>query len=116
MNLSMCLVGFKVCGFSRNSSKQQIGTGLACCTSWLNCMCVCSLYLLKLHLLFLSCYFWSVMAGLGKAFLLLLLCGLSAAWPGQMRFFGMVCGIGSTCLLDGGGNCCQEMVLQAHGP
>ena len=52
MNLSMCLVGFKVWGFSRNSSKQQIGTGLACCTSWLNCMCVCSLYLLKLHLLF----------------------------------------------------------------
>ena len=87
MNLSMCLVGFKVCGFSRNSSKQKIGTGLACCTSWLNCMCVCSLYLLKLHLLFLSCYFWSVMAGLGKAFLLLLLCGLSAAWPWTNAFF-----------------------------
>ena len=64
----------------QNISTQQLGTGLACCTSWLNCIC-------SSFTCFLSRYFWSVMAGLGKAFLLLLLCGSSAAWPWTSAFF-----------------------------
>ena len=116
MNLSMCLLVSRFVGFQEIVQNRRLEldwhVALVGWTACVSAACICSSF----TCFFLSCYFWSVMAGLGKAFLLLLLCGLSAAWPGQMRFFGMVCGIGSTCLLDGGGNCCQEMVLQAHGP